>query len=145
MISLAAVRGQPVLLGFVPSVLCSWCKQQLQSIEEALPELRARNVAVFVVSTDEGAVQRKTAQSLGLSYPLGSEAPTRAKHPVGSAYGVYHYPQGHPAGPVEANGLVIIDATGTIRAVRIGPGRQIDSSQIHMLLSTALGPVGDGR
>ncbi len=39
--SLAAQRGHPVVLVFVPSVLCDMCREQLRAIEEVLPTLRA--------------------------------------------------------------------------------------------------------
>ncbi len=142
--SLAAQRGRPVLLAFVPSVLCDFCQRQLLALQEASPALRARGVALLVVSTDTPAVQRAVADRLGLDYPILSEAPTAGQHPVGSAYGVYHR-VAHHAGPVNADALVVIDAAGIVRAVRVRPGRVIPAGEILALVSRGLaGAGGDG-
>jgi peroxiredoxin len=102
-----------------------------------LPELRARGVAVYAISTDEGAVQRAAVERLGLDYPILAEAPTVGEHPVGSAYGVYHLPQAHP-GPVDANAIVVVDSRGTVRAVRVQPGQAMSAAEILSLITGAL-------
>lgn len=133
--SLAIVRGRPVLLAFVPSVLCDFCREQLRTIQAILPELRARGMVAFAVSTDTTAVQSAAVTHLGLDYPLLSEAPTVGQHQVGSAYGVYHVSQGDAA-PVDANAIVVIDAMGIVRAVRLEPDRSISETEILTLLNT---------
>ena len=143
--SLAALRGRPVLLAFVPSVICDFCRAQLRALQAALPDLRARGVAVLAISTDTSATQRAADNRLELDFPLLSEAPVAGQHPVGSAYGVYHLqPQPHP-GPVDANAIVVVDPAGVVRAVRAEPGRSIAPPEILALLDTALGPTGGGR
>lgn len=131
--SLAGARGHPVVLAFVPSVLCDFCREQLRTIQTILPELHARGIVVFSVSTDTSAVQQAAAARLDLAYPILSEAPTRGQHPVGSAYGFYHVSEGDQA-PVDANAVVVIDAKGIVRVVHVEPDRAMSVSEILALV-----------
>jgi peroxiredoxin Q/BCP len=137
--SLAKARGHPVVLAFVPSVLCEFCQEQLDQLNQAAPALRERGVLIMAISTDTPAVQRTVAGQVDLRYPILSEAPIAGQHPVGSAYGVYHLPQRHP-GPVDANAIIIIDETGIVRAVQVQPARPLSESRILALVDEALGP-----
>lgn len=74
-VSLAAQRGCPVVLAFVPSVQCDFCREQLLTLQAALPSLRAQGVVIFVISIDTPAVQRIAVNDLALDYPILSEAP----------------------------------------------------------------------
>ena len=142
--SLGALRGRPVLLALVPSVICDFCRDQLRAIQAALPELCARGVAVLAISTDTSATQRATDDRLDLDFPLLSEAPTAGQHPVGSAYGVYQLRQPH-AGPVDANAVVVVDEAGIVRGVRAESGRALSAAEVVALVEAALGPGGAGR
>jgi len=132
---LDTTRGHPVVLAFVPSVHCAFCQQQLLTLEAALPALQARGIEVFAISTDELPIQQAAVVDLKLTYPLLSEAPTIGQHPAGSAYGIYHL----TAAPVDANTLIVIDAQGVIRAVRVQPEQTITKIEILALVSTSLG------
>lgn len=136
--SLNARHGSPVVLAFLPSVMCDQCRRQMRALQEALPALRARGVAVYGISVDESPLQRSAAADLRLSYPLLSEAPTRGQHPAGSAYGLYHYPQPNP-GPVETNAIVVVDGQGVVRAVRVQPDGAISADDIVALVGGAIG------
>ncbi len=142
-LSLSSARGRPVVLAFVPSVHCGYCREQLRAIQGVLPELRKRGAVVLAVSTDTQAVQRAVASDLGLTYPLLSEAPTTGQHPVGSAYGVYHLDGQHP-GPVDANSFFVIDEEGIVRAVEVRPGRVLAGPKILTLVDEGLGLDGGG-
>lgn len=143
-VSLAHAGHRPVVLVFLPSVRCNLCREQLRAIQAVLPDLQERGVLLFVVSTDTTASQRAAAMELGLTYPLLSEAPTVGRHPVGSAYGVYHYPEEH-SGPVDANGIVVIGGAGIVRAVRVQPGRLITRDEILAIVRRALDRPGGDR
>lgn len=142
--SLAAARGRPLILAFVPSVQCDFCRAQLRALQAALPDLHTYGAAVFAVSADTPAVQRAAAAELGLAYPLLSEGPTVNQHPVGSAYGVYHLRQRHP-GPVDANAIVVIDANGIVRAVRVRPGQQMSAANVLDIVDEAIGSEGGAK
>ncbi len=134
--SLDRARGHPVMLAFVPSVLCDFCREQLRTIQAVLPQLHARGVIVFAISVDTLAVQQAAVAHLGLSYPLLPEAPTMGQHLVGSAYGVYHVAQGNSA-PVDANAIFVIDAREIVRAVRVEPERALTAPEILALVNSA--------
>ncbi len=138
--SLSARRGSPIMLAFLPSVLCDQCRRQMRALEEALPALRARGVAVFGISVDESALQRSVVADLHLFYPLLTEAPTRGQHPAGSAYGIYHYPQSNP-GPIDTNAIVVIDDQGVVQAVRVQPDGSISAADL-IALARAIGTPG---
>jgi peroxiredoxin len=142
-LSLSQVKGRPVLLVFVPAINCGLCRQQLVAVQAAFSQLQAKNVVVYGISTDTLAVQRLVGKELGLSFPILSEAPTLNQHPVGSAYGFYH--QEEPAktseGPVDSNGLVIIDPAGIVRAVKVAPGQVISSQEILQFAQAGLKPT----
>lgn len=97
-------------------------------------------MVAFAVSTDTTAAQSATARRLGLDYSILSEAPTVSQHLVGSAYGVYHVSQGDAA-PVDANAIVIIDAQGIVRAMRVEPDRAMTTSEILALANNVLGSL----
>ena len=134
--SLAAQRGHSVVLVFVPSVNCAICAQQLRTIQAALPELRARGTATFAISTDLPAVQRSYSATLGLEFPLLSEAPAFGLHPVSSAYGVYRGADSQ-AGPVDISAIVVIDADGIVRAVSVLPNQFISAAQLVDFVAAA--------
>lgn len=133
-VALADLRGRPVLLVFVPSVNCPACQAQLRALQAALPVLSQRNAAVLAISTDLPAVQRAYARSLGLTFPLLSEASIAGQHPVGSAYGLYHQ-VASIAGPVDSNALILIDAGGIVRAVTVQTEGSLSAAQIAELVA----------
>jgi len=136
--SLKGATQHIVLLGFMPSVLCTFCLEQLQILQEASSELSTHGGIVYVISTDTSLLQQTLAQRLGLDYSMLSEAPTMNQHPAGSAYGIYH----QEAAPVDTNAFIIIDAKGIVRALRITPDQPITGDEIRGLINSVLGPIG---
>ena len=57
---------------------------------------------------------------------------------MGSAYGLYHFPQPNPS-PVDTNAIVVIDAGGVIRAVETRPDGVITAEEIATLVHQATG------
>ncbi|MHB8573947.1 MAG: peroxiredoxin family protein [Dehalococcoidia bacterium] len=140
-VSLLAQRGHPVLLAFVPSAQCAGCKAQLRLLESILPDLAAQQIAVLAISTDEPAVQQTISRSLKLTYPFLAEDVIIGRHPAGRAYGVYHR-SGPQQGPVDANAVIAIDATGIVRAVDVRPAGQLTRAALLAFVQAALGPAG---
>lgn len=134
--TLSAQRGKIVVLAFVPAMNCASCRQQLTTLQAALPELTMRGAVVFAISTDLSSVQRAFARQLSLSFGLLSEAPIAGFHPVASAYGLYHRADGNN-GPVTTNAIVIIDGVGTVRAVALQPNAPIERERILALAGMA--------
>lgn len=130
----ATLRGQPLVLLFVPSVLRDVCQAQLRALDTLAQHLRPLGARVVAVSADTPEIQRETARQLGLGYPLLAEAPTIDRHPLGSAYGVYHRPQRHHRGPVNTMAIVGLDAAGVVRVVEVTPGRSISAAGLRALV-----------
>lgn len=143
-VSLAAARGHPVVVAFVPSAQCGGCRRQLRTLEAALPDLAGRQVAVVAISTDEPPVQETISRSLHLSYPFLAENVVIDRHPAGHAYGVFHL-SGPQQGPVDANALFVVDAAGIVRAVDVRPAGQITAAELVRLVNEALGQTGARR
>lgn len=85
---------------------------------------------------DTNAFQRDTVTNLQLDYPLLSEAPTYGQHPASAAYGVYHVAAPNAA-PVAVHAVVVVDATGIVRAVTVRPEGVISSDEIVVAASVA--------
>jgi peroxiredoxin (alkyl hydroperoxide reductase subunit C) len=86
-VSLKDLEGQHSVLVFFPAAFSPVCTDQLSVYQEVLPDLRARDTALYGVSVD-GAFSLKAFQaSLGTTIPLLSDF-----HPKGEtarAYGVW--------------------------------------------------------
>lgn len=141
-LSLSQARGHPVLLVFVPAVNCGLCRQQLGAVQATLSQLQTKKVVVYAISTDTLAVQRLVKKDLGLGFPILSEAPILNQHPVGSAYGFYHQAERAKTseGPVDSNGMVMIDPAGIVRAVKVEPGQFIPPQEILQFAQAGLEP-----
>ena len=72
-VSLKDLEGQYSVLVFFPAAFSPVCTDQLSVYEEVLPDLRARNAALYGVSVD-GAFSLKAFQSsVGTTIPLLSD------------------------------------------------------------------------
>ena len=83
-VSLRDLKGQYSVLVFFPAAFSPVCTDQLSVYEEVLPDLRARNAALYGVSVD-GAFSLKAFQSsVGTTIPLLSDF-----HPKGEMAKAY--------------------------------------------------------
>jgi cytochrome c biogenesis protein CcmG/thiol:disulfide interchange protein DsbE len=80
-VSLAALRGKPVLLNFWAS-WCHFCAEEAPHLEALHREHQSAGLQVLGVGTDSQDALRQKAADLNLTYPVGSN-PEAAK-----AYGV---------------------------------------------------------
>lgn len=71
--SLAAYRGQKVVLYFYPCDNTSGCTKQACSFAERLPQFREKGAVVIGVSKDSVASHKKFEQKYGLPFPLLSD------------------------------------------------------------------------
>ncbi|MBE6341014.1 MAG: peroxiredoxin [Bacteroidales bacterium] len=71
--SLAAYRGQKVVLYFYPRDNTSGCTKQACSFAERLPQFREKGAVVIGVSKDSVASHKKFEQKYGLPFPLLSD------------------------------------------------------------------------
>jgi peroxiredoxin len=86
-VSLKDLDGQYSVLVFFPAAFSPVCTDQLSVYQEVLPELRARNAALYGMSVD-GAFSLKAFQtSIGTTIPLLSDF--HPKGEVAKAYDVW--------------------------------------------------------
>jgi len=86
-VSLKDLEGQNSVLVFFPAAFSPVCTDQLSVYEEVLPDLRARNAALYGVSVDNAFSLKAFQGSVGTTIPLLSDF-----HPKGAmaqAYGVW--------------------------------------------------------
>lgn len=82
---LADLKGKKgVILAWFPKAFTGFCTAECKSLRESGGEIAKAGVAVFAVSVDDAATNKKFAESLGLDYPILSD-PTKA---TARAYGV---------------------------------------------------------
>ena len=84
-VSLAALRGNTVILYFYPKDDTPGCTTEACSFRDAWQELQERGVRVYGVSRDDAKSHGKFARKHGLPFPLLSD-PTGA---VAQRYGVW--------------------------------------------------------
>jgi peroxiredoxin len=66
-------RG-PLVLTFYRGVWCPFCNMELQAIQAALPEIKARGASVVAISPQTQPNSRKSARQNELSFPILSDA-----------------------------------------------------------------------
>jgi peroxiredoxin Q/BCP len=84
-VSLAAMKGKPVVLYFYPKADTPGCTKEAQAFQEALPELANVGVDVIGVSKDAMKPIEKFAEKYGLTFPLASDREGK----VVEAYGAW--------------------------------------------------------
>lgn len=82
---LADFKGRKgVVLAWFPKAFTGGCTSECKSLRESGAEIAKAGVAVFAVSVDDAATNKKFAETLGLDYPVLSD-PTKE---AAKAYGV---------------------------------------------------------
>jgi peroxiredoxin Q/BCP len=84
-VSLAALKGRPVVLYFYPKADTPGCTKEACAFEEALPALGKLGIEVIGVSKDKMPALEKFAAKYNLTFPLASDAETG----VAEAYGTW--------------------------------------------------------
>jgi len=113
-VSLAELRGQPVILAFYPEDWSPVCSDQMALYQEVLPEFRKFNAALVGISVDSVWCHLAFAKDRNLHFPLLSDF--EPKGAVARAYGVYRTKEG-----TSERALFVIDADGIVRWSYISP------------------------
>jgi peroxiredoxin Q/BCP len=82
---LSDYRGQLVLLYFYPKDMTSGCTAEAQCFRDKFNDLKALNVQILGVSTDDQASHEKFAEKEHLNFPILSDTDKK----VVEAYGVW--------------------------------------------------------
>jgi peroxiredoxin Q/BCP len=113
-VSLASLRGKPVVLYFYPKDDTPGCTAQACGIRDAWGEFERAGAVVLGVSPDDAASHAKFKEKYGLQFPLLADP----DHAVAEAYGVWG--EKHLYGKTYM-GIVrstfVIDADGTVTKV----------------------------
>lgn len=86
-VALKDLEGQHSVLVFFPAAFSPVCTDQLSVYEEVLPDLRARNTALYGVSVDGAFALKAFQASIGTTIPLLSDF--HPKGEVAKAYDVW--------------------------------------------------------
>ncbi len=113
-LSLADLRGAPVILAFYPADWSPVCGDQMGLYNEILPEFRRHGAHLVGISTDGVWCHAAFAHDRGLHFPLLADF--EPKGAVAQSYGVYRAQEG-----TSERALFVIDAEGIIRWSYVSP------------------------
>jgi peroxiredoxin len=107
-VSLAELRGQPVILAFYPADWSPVCSDQMALYQEVLPEFQTFNAALLGISVDGVWSHLAFAKDRNLHFPLLADFEPKGE--VARAYHVYRAEEG-----TSERALYVIDAAGIVR------------------------------
>jgi len=113
-VSLAELRGQPVILAFYPEDWSPVCSDQMALYQEVLPEFHKFNAELLGISVDSVWCHLAFAKDRNLHFPLLSDF--EPKGAVARAYHAYRTKDG-----TSERALFVIDANGIVRWSYISP------------------------
>ena len=113
-VSLAELRGRPVILAFYPADWSPVCGDQMALYNEILDEFRRFDAELLGISVDGVWCHAAFAQNRGLHFPLLADF--EPKGDVATRYGVYRAGDG-----TSDRALFVLDANGVIRWSYVSP------------------------
>ena len=112
-ITLAELRGKPVVLAFYPADWSPVCGDQMALYNEILPDFREQGAELLGISVDGAWCHKAFADARKLRFPLLADF--EPKGAVSRAYGAY------ADSGVSQRALFVIDAAGVIRWSYLSP------------------------
>lgn len=112
-VSLHDYRGRPVVLVFYPYDWSGTCTNEMNLLQEVLPDFEQKNAAVLGISADSRHSHKAWAQQLGITFPLLADRHSEAI----SAYGVQN------ADGAANRATFIVDENGKIAHADVSPER----------------------
>lgn len=113
-LTLAELRGRPVILAFYPADWSPVCGDQLALYNQVLPEFRKFGAELIGISVDGVWCHRAFAEDRHLHFPLLSDF--EPKGAVATAYGVYRAREG-----TTERALYVIDGDGKVHWSYVSP------------------------
>jgi len=113
-VSLAALRGRPVILAFYPADWSPVCSDQMTLYQAVLPEFQRFDAELLGLSVDGLWCHAAFARDRNLSFPLLADF--EPKGDVARAYHVYRAEDG-----TSERALYVIDADGIVRWSYVSP------------------------
>jgi peroxiredoxin len=112
-ITLAELRGKPVVLAFYPADWSPVCGDQMALYNEILPDFREQGAELLGISVDGAWCHKAFADARKLRFPLLADF--EPKGAVSRAYGAY------ADSGVSQRALFVIDAAGVVRWSYLSP------------------------
>ena len=109
-VSLAELRGQPVILAFYPADWSPVCSDQMALYQEVLPEFQKFNAELLGISVDGVWSHLAFSKDRNLHFPLLADF--EPKGAVARAYRVYRAEDG-----TSERALYVLDADGILRVL----------------------------
>jgi peroxiredoxin len=139
-VSLAELRGRPVVLAFYPADWSPVCGDQMALYNQVLPEFRRLGATLLGISVDGVWCHRAFADERHLHFPLLADFEPKGE--VARRYGVYRAADG-----TTERALFVIDAAGVVRwsyvsPVGINPGADGILDALERLAADASTPAG---
>ena len=113
-LALGGLRSRPVVLAFYPADWEPVSAEQLEALQQCLPELRRLGAALVGLSVDGAWCHLAFARAHQLGFPLLADC--EPKGAVARAYGVYRADDG-----TSERALFVLDADGVIRWREVVP------------------------
>jgi peroxiredoxin len=113
-VSLAELRGQPVILAFYPADWSPVCSDQMALYQQVLPEFQKFDAELFGVSVDGVWSHLAFARDRNVHFPLLADFEPKGE--VARAYHVYRDREG-----TSERALYVIDADGIVRWSYVSP------------------------
>jgi peroxiredoxin len=113
-LSLAELRGRPVILAFYPEDWSPVCSDQLSLYQELLPEFQKFNAELLGISVDGIWCHLAFARDRHLHFPLLADFEPKGE--VSRAYGAYRAQDG-----TSERALYVIDPDGIVRWSYVSP------------------------
>lgn len=138
-VTLAELRGQPVILAFYPADWSPVCGDQMALYNEILPEFEKAGARLLGISVDGVWCHAAFAAERRLRFPLLADF--EPKGAVARAYGVYRAKEG-----ICERALFVIDADGIVRWSFVSPiGVNPGADGILAALDGLAAPAEDAR
>ena len=113
-LTLAELRGRPVVLAFYPADWSPVCGDQMALYNQILPEFRRLGAEIVGISVDGVWCHRAFAEARNIHFPLLSDFEPKGE--VARAYGAYRASEG-----TTERALFVIDGDGVIHWSYVSP------------------------
>ncbi len=113
-VSLAGLRGQPVILAFYPADWSPVCSDQMALYQELLPEFQKFDAELIGISVDSVWCHLAFAEHRNLRFPLLADFEPKGE--VARAYQAYR-----PQDGTSERALYVIDADGSVSWSYVSP------------------------
>jgi peroxiredoxin len=122
-VSLAAFRGQTVVLVFYPADFSPVCTDQLSVYQEVLDEFEERGAKLVGISVDGVFCHRAFREHMGIGMPLLADF--HPKGEVARAYGVWSEEYG-----VASRALVMVGPEGAVEWSYMSPPLEVPGANL---------------